>query len=117
MENNLLKKIILVFTLSMPFIETAHALSSFSETKIARLIMHDSGDVLVIFRTKVVNGEGCTNTGQVVLKRNSPFFKERYAALLSAFHGQTVITGYVNGCSEEWQSKGTPYLIRFDMLK
>lgn len=40
-----------------------------------------------------------------------------YAAQLLAFHGQTLISGYVNGCSTEWQSKDTAYLIRIDLEK
>lgn len=104
-----------IFTLFL--IQNTYALSEFSRTKIAKLIIHDSGDVIVLFKSNVVTGERCQNTGQVVLQRSDPFYKDRYAALLSAFHGQTTISGYVNGCSTEWQSKGTAYLIRIDLEK
>ncbi len=102
--------------LAIAFIQPAFAASAFSPTKIAKITLHDSGDLIVVFKSAVIV-EGCKNTWAVVLQRSNPFFKERYAALLSAFHGQTLVSGYVNGCSTEWQSKDLAYLIRIDLEK
>lgn len=61
--------------------------------------------------------EGCNAQKLFVLRKTDYWFKEMYAAQLLAFHGQTLISGYVNGCSTGWQSKDTAYLIRIDLEK
>jgi len=87
-----------------------------SETKISKFISHDSGDIIVEFDDAVVN-EGCANKKVVVLSKKNSNFKELHNALLVAFFNQNFISGYVNNCSEEWQSNGYAYLIRVDILR
>jgi hypothetical protein len=113
-----LHKIVILGGISFIFYaNSAYALSSISTSKISKLIVHDSGDIIVQFSENVAANENCSISNRIVLKRSHGIFKELYAALLSSFHSQNYVTGAVNGCSTEWQSKGMPYLIRLDLSK
>ncbi|WEI24662.1 hypothetical protein PYR74_12795 [Acinetobacter bereziniae] len=85
----------------------------FYNSKISAITIHDYWNVLVIeLKSPVATGEGCAVSNAVVLQKNHYMFKEMYAALLSAFHAQTVISGWANGCFREY-----PVLTRLDLRK
>lgn len=111
-------KLAILILSSFIFISSnVNALTFFTTSKISQLIVHDSGDIIIQLNGSVANSENCTTPDRLVLQRSHISFKEMYAALLSSFHSQTSVSGFVNGCSSEWQSKGMPYLIRLDLSK
>ncbi|BAP37206.1 hypothetical protein AS4_22660 [Acinetobacter guillouiae] len=111
-----MKKILFAFGLSVLFSSSVFANSPFSPTKISGLVVHDNGtDIIIELKANVATGEGCQIANQVVLRKTHPLFKEVYAALLSAFHSQTVIQGWINGCHTIGESR--PILTRLDLRK
>ncbi|MDR0237814.1 hypothetical protein [Acinetobacter sp.] len=111
------KLAVLVLSTFLLISSNVNALNFFTTSKISQLIVHDSGDIIIQLNGNVANSENCTLSDRLVLQRSHISFKEMYAALLSSFHSQTSVSGFVNGCSNEWQSKGMPYLIRLDLSK
>lgn len=111
MGKNIFLMLVFIF-----FAQNSFAESYFARTKIERLIIHDSKDIIVTFQDPVA-AEGCNNKTQVALRRSNESFKEIYAALLVAYSSDRTIDGFLNGCSNEWQSKGMSYLIRLDLVK
>ena len=97
----------LVFMIAMP--QAAKANSPFSASKIDQLIVHDSGNVLIIFPSSVNSAECGTPAEMLKLYGSSPLFDKLYPALLSAFHSRTKVSGWVNGCD------GSPLLTRLDL--
>ena len=72
----------------------------FYNTKIAAITIYDSWNMLIIeLKSPVATGEGCALSNQIVLQKNHYMFKEMYAALLSAFLAQTMISSWANGCN------------------
>jgi len=107
-------KLIILLIASMMISLPADANSRFSEARISILTMHDFGDdILVTFSGPITTSEGCTINNQVALQKTRPFFKEMYSALLSAFHGNIKVAGWVNGC----HAFGMPNLTRLDLVK
>lgn len=108
-----MKKILIVLCFYLLFCNSVFANSGFSNSKISAITIHDYWNVLVIeLKSPVATGEGCAVSNAVVLQKNHYMFKEMYAALLSAFHAQTVISGWANGCFIEY-----PILTRLDLRK
>ncbi|MCM8510539.1 hypothetical protein J0904_00340 [Acinetobacter bereziniae] len=108
-----MKKIFIVLCFNLLFCNSVFANSGFSNSKISAITIHDYWNVLVIeLKSPVATGEGCAVSNAVVLQKNHYMFKEMYAALLSAFHAQTVISGWANGCFREY-----PVLTRLDLRK
>lgn len=97
----------LVFMVAMP--QVGQANSSFSEAQIDRLIVHDSGDILIIFPSSVNSTECGAPADMLKLDGSSPLFDKIYPAILSAFHSRTTVSGWVNGCD------GSPLLTRLDL--
>lgn len=103
-----------LFLLMAMFFTNAPANSSFSITSVTGVVVHSNGNViLVTLADHVTNAEGCNINNQMVIEKTHPFFKEMYSALLSAFHSETKIRGWVNGCYL-W---GMPILTRLDLTK
>ena len=108
-----MKKILLVMCFSLIFCSSVFANSGFYNTKIAAITVHDNWNALIVeFKSPVATGEGCTISNAVLLQKNHYMFKEMYAALLSAFHAQTMISGWANGCNGSY-----PIFTRLDMRK
>lgn len=104
-----------VFFIFILFTQSVFANSHFSSAKIARLVVHDFDDrVLIETNITVNNSEGCTYNEQLSLLKTHKSFNEMYTALLSAFHANTTITGWVNGCDRIFK---TPILTRLDLVK
>ncbi|WP_336033539.1 hypothetical protein [Acinetobacter bereziniae] len=102
-----MKKIFIVLCFNLLCCNSVFANSGFYNSKIS------ARNVLVIeLKSPVATGEGCAVSNAVVLQKNHYMFKEMYAALLSAFHAQTVISGWANGCFREY-----PVLTRLDLRK
>lgn len=94
---------------------TAFANSSFEPGRITIITLHDSNQYIVIYLDGgVITEEPCNSKQALYLDRNHPFFKEMYAALLSAFHAGTPVQGWVNGTGG-WG--GFPKLTRLDLIK
>ncbi|WP_445114748.1 hypothetical protein [Acinetobacter sp. WZC-1] len=108
---------ILILSSFILILSNVNTLTFFIASKISQLIVHDSGDIIIQLNGSVANSENFTMLDRLVLQRSHISFKEMYAALLSSFHSQTSVSGFVNGCSGEWQSKGMPCLIRLDLSK
>ncbi|EPG38535.1 hypothetical protein F907_01120 [Acinetobacter colistiniresistens] len=108
-----MKKIILILFLNLFFSSSAFANSGFYNSKIAAITIHDSWNVFIIeLKSPVATGEKCGISNAVVLKRDHYLFKEMYATLLSAFHAQTVISGWADGCYGQY-----PIITRLDLRK
>lgn len=108
-----MKNILIAFCFNLLFCSSVFANSGFYNTKISAITIHDYWNVLVIeLKSPVATGEGCAVSNAVVLQKNHYMFKEMYAALLSAFHAQTMISGWANGCFREY-----PVLTRLDLRK
>ncbi len=108
-----MKKILIAFCFSFLFCNSAFANSPFSNTKIGKLVVHDSGAyIIVVLKSPVAVGEGCTSSNEIKLKVNHPLFKIMYATLLAALQGQTLVEGWVNGCDGR-----EPILTRLDISK
>jgi hypothetical protein len=89
--------------------------SSFATVGISTLIVHDSGDYIILgLSSPLVTNENCPNKNELVLKKSHPSFDQMYAAILSAFHANTEFKGWVDGCRESW---GMPILTRIDLVK
>jgi len=87
--------------------------SPFELAEATKIIIHDNGQEIIIgFGGNVSNGESCITNNYFVLKRGHTSFSEMYAALLSAFHGDTKLQGWVNGCH-----RNMPILTRVDLIK
>ncbi|MCS4296856.1 MULTISPECIES: hypothetical protein [Acinetobacter] len=111
-----MKNILIALCFNLLFCNSVFANSPFSPTKISGLVVHDNGtDIIIELKANVATGEGCQITNQVVLRKTHPLFKEVYAALLSAFHSQTVIQGWINGCHTIGERR--PILTRLDLKK
>lgn len=111
-----MKKIFIVLCFNLLCCNSVFVNSPFSPTKISGLVVHDNGtDIIIELKANVATGEGCQIANQVVLRKTHPLFKEVYAALLSAFHSQTVIQGWINGCHTIEESR--PILTRLDLKK
>lgn len=103
--------IILIFCFS----PCCWANSSFTADSINRLVVHDFGQhILVYFPSDVTNAEQCASNNGVALKKEHPLFNEMYAALLSTFHGNGRLSGWVNGCDPFFKM---PLLTRVDLTK
>lgn len=108
-----MKKIFIVLCFNLLFCNSVFANSGFYNSKISAITIHDSWNVFIIeLKSPVANGENCGVSNAVVLRKDHYLFKEMYAALLSAFHAQTVISGWANGCFREY-----PVLTRLDLRK
>ncbi|MDS7944273.1 hypothetical protein RMA95_10190 [Acinetobacter sp. V110_1] len=106
-------KIFFTLFLSLIFCNSVFANSPFPQTKVGKLVVHDSGSyVIVVLKSPVATGEGCASSNEIKLNANHPLFKIMYATLLSALHGQTLIEGWVNGCDGR-----EPILTRLDISK
>lgn len=91
--------------------ENAIANSPIEPLKIQGLVVHDDGHSILIYGTSnFIHQEGCSPKF-VVLDRSHPNYQSMYSTLLSAFHAQTSIRGWVNGCS----TFGGAYLTRLDL--
>lgn len=89
--------------------------SPFTVDSINRLVVHDYGrHILVYFPSNVANAEQCTTNSAVALKKEHPLFNEMYAALLSTFHVNGPLSGWVNGCDPIFN---IPILTRVDLTK
>lgn len=108
-----MKNILIAFCFNLLFCSSVFANSVFYNSKISAITIHDYWNVLVIeLKSPVATGEGCAVSNAVVLQKNHYMFKEMYAALISAFHAQTMISGWANGCFREY-----PVLTRLDLRK
>jgi hypothetical protein len=108
-----MKRIFIVVFIYTLFCTSSFANSGFYNTKISAITIHDHWNALIIeFPNGVANGEGCTISSAVILQKDHYMFKEMYAALLSAFHAQTTISGWANGCNGSY-----PILTRLDLRK
>jgi hypothetical protein len=108
-----MKNILVILCFNVLLCSSVFANSGFYNSKISAITIHDYWNVLVIeLKSPVATGEGCAVSNAVVLQKNHYMFKEMYAALLSAFHAQTVISGWANGCFREY-----PVLTRLDLRK
>lgn len=108
-----MNKIFFTFFLSLIFCNPVFANSPFPQTKIGKLVVHDSGSyVIVVLESSVATGEGCASSNEIKLNVSHPLFKIMYATLLSALHSQAVIEGWVNGCDGR-----EPILTRLDISK
>lgn len=109
-----MKFYILLF-MSLVFSQGTRANTEFTPTTIKRVVVHDFGkSILVITKGNVSSSEGCTNNTTVSLLKTHPLFNEMYSAILSAFHAETIIGGWVNGCDPVFK---TPILTRLDLIK
>lgn len=107
------EKYFFVLLFSLLLNTNALANSGFYNTKISAITIHDHWNALIIeFPNGVANGEGYTISSAVILQKDHYMFKEMYAALLSAFHAQTTISGWANGCNGSY-----PILTRLDLRK
>lgn len=101
--------------MSLFFSQGTIANSEFSQTTIKRVVVHDFGkSILIITKDNIISGEGCTNNTSMTLLKTHPSFNEMYSAILSAFHSNTIIGGWVNGCDPVFK---TPILTRLDLIK
>jgi hypothetical protein len=69
--------------------------------------VHDTGHVIVRFTAPGAQVEACTSPSfqsHVILHRDDPRFKSIYALLLSAFHNNTLVEGWVSGCVDLWDN-------------
>ncbi len=108
-----MKKIFLTLCFSFLLSSSAFANSSFGLSKINTLVVHDSGAyVIVVLKSPVASGEGCTSSSELKLKVDHPLFKVMYATLLTALQSQTPVQGWVNGCDGR-----EPILTRLDISK
>ncbi len=108
-----MRKIFLLICFNLLFCSSVFANSGFYNTKIAAITVHDNWNALIIeFKSSVADGEKCGISNAVLLQKNHYMFKEMYAALLSAFHAQTMISGWANGCNGSY-----PILTRIDLRK
>ncbi|PSE43613.1 hypothetical protein C7G91_08665 [Acinetobacter nosocomialis] len=108
-----MKKIFFALFFSLIFCSPVFANSGFYNTKIAAITVHDNWNVLIIeLKSPVATGENCGISNAVILRKDHYMFKEMYAALLSAFHAQTVISGWANGCFGQY-----PVITRLDLRK
>lgn len=108
-----MKKILILFILNLLICSSVSANSGFYNTKIAAITVHDNWNVLIIeLKSPVATGENCGISNAVILRKDHYMFKEMYAALLSAFHAQTVISGWANGCFGQY-----PVITRLDLRK
>ncbi|MBJ9901566.1 hypothetical protein [Acinetobacter bereziniae] len=108
-----MKDFFITILLSLMFCTSSFANSGFYNTKISAITIHDHWNALIIeFSSPVATGEGCADASAVILQKDHYLFKEMYAALLSAFHAQSTISGWANGCNGSY-----PILTRLDLRK
>lgn len=101
--------------ISLVFSQGTIANTEFSQTTIKRVVVHDFGkSILIITKDNISSGEGCTNNTSMSLLKTHPSYNEMYSAILSAFHSNTIIGGWVNGCDPVFK---TPVLTRLDLIK
>jgi|GEM_PF-904266 len=100
------KHFITIFTLlalSLP----AHANSSFGTHTVKRIIIHDSGNIIIGFSGSDVHSESCTEKSSYMLVNDHPHFDQMYAGLLAALHSGATVKGWVNGCVAWWGRTST----------
>lgn len=94
-----LSKLSIGFLLSTLTAVNTLANSPIQPIKIQGLVIHDDGHSVLIYGTSDFSHlEGCAPK-YVVLDRSHPNYQAMYSTLLSAYHAQTSIRGWVNGCS------------------
>ncbi|GLX80229.1 hypothetical protein tinsulaeT_35690 [Thalassotalea insulae] len=77
--------------------------STFAGTKLASqtivgVSMGWTGEGIYITTTEKLNAEGCS-TGTAVMLTETPLFEENLSVLLSAFHANSKVRLYVDGCA------------------
>ena len=107
----MLKKLLLVIFFVVPVM--AQANSSFSSSKVTKIILHDWGRALIYLEGTVNTNEDCTNKGYIALHKDNQHFSEMYSAALAAYHSGSEIAGWVNGCDSKHNA---PTLSRLDLL-
>ena len=89
--------------------------SPFGLTSIQTLTVHDYGNQILIYGLNpIANGEGCKETGFLVLEKTHPFFNQMYASLLATFLTKGSFTGWVGGCDPTF---GAAILARLDLQR
>ena len=91
----------------------SYANNSFYQSKVNKVILHDFGVVLIELEGVVQTEEACSNKSALVLQRTNQHFSEMFASLLAAYHADTKISGWVNGCDEKHNK---PILTRLDLM-
>jgi len=104
---------ILLFSLLFCSFQTL-ANNSFAPRKINEIVLHDTGIVLIILKDGLSTAEACEKNSYLVLYPSNPLFEPMYSALLAAFHADTYVDGWVNGCNARFKS---PILTRLDLTK
>lgn len=95
---------------------TVNASSNFGVQSVGKIVLHDSGNILVTFVSdQVVHTESCGSQKTYVLQKTNVFLKEMYSGLLAALYSDTKISGYVDGCTTIW-SQTYPTITRIDFL-
>ncbi|HEY6529229.1 MAG TPA: hypothetical protein VIZ65_11085 [Cellvibrionaceae bacterium] len=93
------------------FALNSYANSSIEPNKLQGLVIHDDGHSVLIYGTNnFIHTEGCP-LKFIVLDKSHPNYQAMYSTLLAAYHAQTSIRGWVNGCS----SFGGANLTRLDL--
>lgn len=78
-----MKKILIACFFATVLSNSTFANTPFSNTKVGKLIVHDSGAyIIVVLKSPVAVGEGCASSSEIKLKVNHPLFKIMYATLL-----------------------------------
>ncbi|SPY46094.1 hypothetical protein [Photobacterium damselae] len=87
--------------------------SDFGTKNVTKIVIHDSGNVLVYFSEDTIHKESCDNNGIYVLPKENLLFKEMYSGLLASMHSGAKVSGWVNGCYNIWGST-MPKITRLD---
>lgn len=106
-----MKKVYLLVFILIAFGTQANA--SFETRVVSKIILHDAGSILIELKGGIITSENCTNA-LLILKPSSQHYKEMYAAILSAYHSGSKISGWVNTCDTRFNY---PVLTRLDLLE
>ena len=87
--------------------------SSFQQSKVSKIILHDYGSILISLQNGVITNESCSNKSAIILSPANQHYKEMYAALLAAYHAGSEVAGWVNSCDTKFD---LPILTRLDLI-
>lgn len=87
--------------------------SSFQQSKVSKIILHDYGSILISLQNGVITNESCSNKSAIILSPSNQHYKEMYAALLAAYHSGSEVAGWVNSCDTRFD---LPILTRLDLI-
>ncbi len=91
-----------------------YANSSFKESSVSKIVLHDAGSILISLKNGVVTNEDCSNKSYIILDSANRHYKEMYAALLASYHSGSKVSGWVNTCDTKFNF---PVLTRLDLLE